>query len=74
MWMYRRRGTYYKIANDHSEQEEGYAWPTGDQHAVPHGFDPLPAKNAEDNHEEWKKSVKFHRGSSPSGKRTTCLV
>ena len=53
-----RPGTYYKIANDHSEQEEGYAGPTRDQHAVPHGFDPLPAKNAEDNHEGVEKVCK----------------
>ena len=51
-------GTYYKIANDHSEQEEGYAWPTRDQHAVPHGFDPLAAENAEYNHEGVEKVCK----------------
>ncbi len=43
--------TYHQVSNDDGGQEEGDADLGGDDHAVPHGLDPLPAQDPEDDHE-----------------------
>ena len=43
------RPTYHEVANDHDKQEDQQAQRlAGHLHAVPHGLDPLPTEDAED--------------------------
>ncbi len=41
--------TYHQVSYDDGGQEEGDADLGGDDHAVPHGLDPLSAEDPEDN-------------------------
>ena len=43
--------SHHKVADDDGGEEEGDADVGGDEHAVPHGLDPLAAQHAEDDHE-----------------------
>ena len=43
--------SHHEIANNDSGEEERDADVVGDEHAVPHGLDPLAAQHAEDDHE-----------------------
>ena len=50
-WAADPAGTYHQVADDDGGQEEGDAGRVVDQHAVPHGFDPLTAQDAGHDHE-----------------------
>ena len=43
--------TYHEVPDHHGGQEEGDANLGRDDHAVPHGLDPLAAQDPEDDHE-----------------------
>ena len=43
--------TYNQVADDHCQQEERNAYMGRTVDAVPHGFDPLAAQDAENDHE-----------------------
>lgn len=61
-WKDFRLCTYDQVTDDDGSQEEWYTGDVADQHAVPHGLDPLSAQHSENDHKRMHEV-----GKVPSG-------